>query len=92
MPWTLLGAVVFAGLDDGTISDRAAEQVSHDVEEAIRRYEDGEIDEAIGHLGGFGGAGRRARGPRRIAHSQERTLDKVIEELARQMLLAGEDD
>jgi hypothetical protein len=86
-----LGAVVFAGLDDGTISDRAAEQISHDVEEALRRFEDGEIDEAIDHLERLEGRVDELVDHDEIAHSQERKLDKAIEELARQMLLAGDD-
>jgi eukaryotic-like serine/threonine-protein kinase len=80
-----LQAVVTGGFDDGEISEDAARLIADGLGEAIELFEDGEADEAIDRLEELEGLVDELVDRDEIEHSQERKLDKAIEDLARRM-------
>lgn len=77
------------GFDDGEISEEAARRIAREVGDTIEKYNDGETDEAIDGLAEVERHVDELVHHDEIAHSQERKIDKAIEELARQMRAAS---
>jgi len=86
-----LEVVLNEGFDDGEISEEAAQRVAREVGEAVEKFNDGETDEAIDRLDELERHVDELVDHDEIAHSQERRIDKAIEELARQMLAASDE-
>jgi hypothetical protein len=86
---TALQAIVAEGVVDGTISEKAAEQIQQGLDDAFETFGGGDIEEAVDRLGELEGKVDELVDKDEIAHSQERKLDKAIEDLADQMILAS---
>jgi eukaryotic-like serine/threonine-protein kinase len=89
---TALDALVAAGLEEGTISDGAAEEIRGRVSDALGEFQDGDTDKAIEELEDLRDKVAEAVDHDEIAHSQKQKLDKAIEDLEEQMLLAAPPD
>ncbi len=84
--------VVTEGVNDGTISSKAAEEIQKRLEEAIEKYSDGDTEKAIDELEHLRDKVDELVDHDEIAHSEEQRLDKAIEDLAQQMFFASGDD
>ena len=87
-----LQAVVTEGVSDGTISEKAAEEIQKGLEEALEKYSDGDTEKAIDELEHLRDKVDELVDHDEIAHSQEQSLEKAIEDLAEQMFFASSDD
>lgn len=85
-------ALVTQGMSDGRITSGAAEEIQRRLDEALERYEEGDTERAIEELGDLEGKIDELVDHEEIAHSEERALDKAIEDLAEQMAAASEED
>jgi serine/threonine protein kinase len=84
-----LFAVVAEGVDDGTITEKAAEEIGKQVEEALDKFGEGDTEEAITKLEDLEKKVDDLVDHDEIAHSEERRIDRAIEDLAEQMFLAA---
>jgi eukaryotic-like serine/threonine-protein kinase len=84
-----LQAIVAEGTADGSISEAAAEEIQNGVDEALESFGGGDADEAVERLGDLEGRIEELVDEEEIHHSQERKLDKALEDLADQMLAAS---
>jgi len=87
-----LQAVVTEGVSDGTISEKAAEEIQKGLEEALKKYSDGDTEKAFDELEHLRDKVDELVDHDEIAHSQEQSLEKAIEDLAEQMFFASSDD
>jgi predicted translin family RNA/ssDNA-binding protein len=87
-----LEVVLNEGFDAGEISQEAARRIARDVGEAIEKFNDGKTDEAVDRLEELERRVHELVDHDEIAHSQERKIDKAIEDLARQMRAASDED
>jgi hypothetical protein len=89
-----LQGIVEEGLSDGTISDKAAGEIDKGLEEAVQKFADGDTEEALGKLSDLESKVDDLVKHDEIHHSQEQRIDRAIEDIAEQMVLASpaEDD
>jgi transposase len=86
-----LEAIVAEGVADGSISEAAAAEIRNGLDEALGSFGDGDTEEAIERLGELGAAIDELVDQEEIHHSQERKLDKAIEDLVGRMEPSEED-
>jgi serine/threonine-protein kinase len=84
-----LFAVVDQGVSEGEITDMAAREIRDRADEAYADFGDGDTDKAIEELEDLRNKVDELVDEGEIEHSQERKLDKAIEDLAEQMFLAS---
>ncbi|MGI8846931.1 MAG: protein kinase domain-containing protein, partial [Candidatus Dormibacteria bacterium] len=87
-----LQALVNEGVDRDTISEKAAEEIMKGLDEALKRYADGDTDRAIEELDHLRDKVDELVDHDEIAHSEEQALRKAIEDLAVRMLEASSGD
>jgi hypothetical protein len=92
-----LQIVVTEGVSDGTISEKAAEEIGKGLGAALEKFADGDTEGAIDELQGLEEKVDDLVDDDEIANSEEQKLDRAIEDLAEQMFLAappgdGDDD
>jgi len=84
-----LQGVVAQGVSDGTIRDKAAEEIQKGIDEALHEFTAGDTDKALEKLGDLERKVDDLVDHDEIAHSEKQKLEKAIEELAQQMSLAA---
>ena len=77
------------GVSDGTIRDKAAEEIQKGIDEALHEFIAGDTDKALEKLGDLERKVDDLVDHDEIAHSEKQKLEKAIEELAQQMSLAS---
>jgi serine/threonine protein kinase len=82
-------AVVSEGVERGTISEKAAEEILKRLDDALEKYSDDDTEKAIEELDHLRDKVDELVDHDEIAHSEEQRLDKAIEDLAEQMSLAS---
>jgi len=89
-----LQTLVADGLDDGTISEHAADEIQKKLEDALEKYAEGDTGKAIEELEHLRDDLDRMVDHDEVAHSEVQRLDKAIEDIEQQMFLASppEDD
>ena len=89
-----LQSLVTEGLQDGTISEHAADEIQKKLEDALEKYAEGDTEKAIEELEHLRDDLDHMVDHDEIAHSQVQRLDKAIEDIEEQMFLASppEDD
>jgi eukaryotic-like serine/threonine-protein kinase len=91
-----LASVVEEGLAEGTISEKAAEEIGKHVEDALEKFAEGDSGEAITKLDDLESKVDELVEHEEIDHSEEQQLDRAIEDLAEAMFFvdppADEDD
>ena len=89
-----LQSLVAEGLQDGTISEHAADEIRKKLDDALEKYSEGDTEKAIEELEHLRDDLDKMVDRDEIAHSQEQRLDRAIEDLEEQMFLASppEDD
>ena len=87
-----LQALVNEGVADGTISEKAAEEIQKGLDEALEKYADGDTEKAIDELDHLRDEVDELVDHDEIAHSEEQALRKAIEDLAALMFAAAEED
>ncbi len=80
-----LQTVVTEGVNDGTISPKAAEEIGKGLGAALEKFADGDTEGAIDELQGLQEKVEDLVDDDEIANSEEQKLDKAIEDLAEQM-------
>jgi polyhydroxyalkanoate synthesis regulator phasin len=86
--------VVSDGVADGTISEKAADEIVKGLEESLKKFADGDAEGAIYTLEELEAKVDEHLEHEEIHQSQEQRIDSAIEELAEQMFLiaSSEDD
>jgi hypothetical protein len=84
-------ALVDDGVAEGRISDKAAGEIGKDLEEALKRFDDGKTGDAIAKLDDLEAKIDDLVDHDEIAHSEEQQLDRALEDLAEAMFLVGGD-
>jgi serine/threonine protein kinase len=84
-----LQAIVAEGVDDGTISEKAAEEIGKKVNEALQKFADGDTEGAIKELEDLMGKVEDLVDHGEVERSQQQRLDRAIDDLAEQMFLAA---
>jgi serine/threonine protein kinase len=84
-----LQGIVAQGVSDGTITDKAAEEIQKGLDEALHEFADGDTEKAMEKLGDLEGKVDDLVDHDEIAHSEKQKLDKAIEDVAEQMSLAS---
>jgi phage shock protein A len=87
-----LQAVVAAGVEDGTISEKAAEEIQKKVDAALEKFADGDTEGAIKELEDLEKKVDEMVEKDEVANSQEQRLDRAIEDLAEAMFFAAPPD
>jgi plasmid stabilization system protein ParE len=87
-----LQGVVWEGLGDGTISDKAAREIEKSFEESLEKFADGEAEEAIRKLEDLQEKVDELLEHEEIHRSQEHRIGGAIEDVARQMFAAAASD
>ena len=89
-----LQSIVTEGLQNGTISQHAADDIQKKLDDALEKYSEGDTEKAVEELEHLRDDLDHMVDHDEIAHSQVRRLDKAIEDVEEQMLLASppEDD
>jgi eukaryotic-like serine/threonine-protein kinase len=83
-----LQSVVAQGVSDGTITDKAAEEIQKGIDESLHEFTGGDTDKALEKLGDLEKKVDDLVDHDEIAHSEKQKLEKAIEELAQQMIRA----
>jgi len=84
-----LESILSAGVANDTITDKAAMEIGKEVEEALKKFAEGDTEGAINKLEDLEGKIDELEDKEEVAHSQEQRLDRAIEDIAEQMLLAS---
>jgi eukaryotic-like serine/threonine-protein kinase len=84
-----LDALVANGLADGTISDKAAEEIGKRLEDALDRFREGDTEQAVDKLDEIVKEIEKAVDDGEIAHSREQRLRRAVEDVALQMIAAS---
>jgi eukaryotic-like serine/threonine-protein kinase len=84
-----LQGVVAQGVSDGTITDKAAEEILKGLDEALHEFTGGDAEKALDKLGDLERKVDDLVDHDKIAHSERQKLAKAIEDLAEQMSLAS---
>ncbi|MDQ4107517.1 MAG: hypothetical protein M3138_01760 [Actinomycetota bacterium] len=84
-----LDALVAEGLSDGTISEKAAEEMGKRLNDALDGFREGNTEQAVDKLDDIVKEVEKAVDEGEIAHSREQRLRRAIEDLADQMLAAS---
>ena len=87
--------MVTEGVNDGTISEKAADEIGKGLGAALEKFADGDTEGAIDELQGLVEKVDDLVDDDEIAHSEEQKLDRAIEDLAEEMFRAappGDDD
>ncbi len=84
-----LQAVVAQGVSDGTITDKAAEEIQNGLDAALHEFAGGNTEKALEKLSDLEVKVDELVDHDEIAHSEKQTLFKAIEDLAAQMSLAS---
>jgi serine/threonine protein kinase len=84
-----LQAVVAQGVSDGTITDKAAEEIQKGLDGALHEFDGGDTEKALEKLGDLEGKVDELIDHDEIAHSEKQKLSKAIEDLAAQMSQAS---
>jgi eukaryotic-like serine/threonine-protein kinase len=84
-----LESILSMGVADGTIEDKAAREIGKEVEEALKKFAEGDTEDAVKKLEDLEEKVEGLVDKGEIAHSQEQRIDRAIEDLAEQMLLAA---
>jgi len=89
-----LRSLVTAGLQDGTISQHAADEIQRKLDEALEKYSEGDTEKAIEELEHLRNDLDHMVDHDEIENPEAQHLDKAIRDLEEQMLLASppEDD
>ena len=87
-----LRAVVAQGVSDGTITDKAAEEIEKGLDAALQEFDGGDTEEAIEKLGDLERKIDDLLDHEEIAHSEKQKLLKAIDDLGEQMSLASPPD
>ena len=84
-----LQGVVAQGVSDGTITDKAAEEIQKGLDSALHEFTGGDTDKALEKLGDLERKVDDLVDHDEIAHSEKQKLARAIEDLAQQMSLAS---
>jgi serine/threonine protein kinase len=84
-----LDALVAEGLADGTISEKAAEEIGKRLEDALDKFREGDTEQAVDKLDDIVKEVEKAVDEGEIAHSREQRLRRAIEDVASQMIAAS---
>jgi hypothetical protein len=84
-----LQGIVSEGVADGTVSEKAAQEIEKGLEESLKKFAEGNTDEAIQKLEDLREKVDDLVGGEEIHNSQEQRIDSAIEDLAEQMFLAA---
>ena len=84
-----LQGIVAQGVSDGTITDKAAEEIQKGLDEALHEFAGGDTEKALEKLSDLERKVDELVDHDEIAHSERQKLDKAIEDLAEQMSLAS---
>ncbi len=89
-----LQTLVTEGLNDGTISEHAADEIEKKLEEALEKYAEGDTEKAIEELEHLRDDVDKMVDHDEIANSEAQHLDRAIRDIEEQMFLASppEDD
>jgi molecular chaperone GrpE (heat shock protein) len=87
-----LFSVVDAGVLDGEIEEKAAEDLRHRANDAFEEFREGDTEKALDELADLREKVGEAVEHEEVAHSQEQKLVKAIEDVAEQMLRAAPPD
>jgi hypothetical protein len=92
-----LQGIVSEGVNDGTISEKAAEEIQDKLDDALEKFDAGDTEGALKELEDLEKKVGELVDKDEIAHSEEQRLDRAIEDLAEAMFLAappsdGDDD
>jgi serine/threonine-protein kinase len=97
-PVTAAAEAVFAlvdeGLSDGNVSERAAETIVKDVDEALAKFAEGDSERAMGKLEDLESKVDELTDHDEVSNSYEQRIDRALEDLWEQFSLAtpSEDD
>lgn len=86
---TALQALVAQGVSDGTITDKAAEEIQKGLDEAVHEFAGGDTEKAIDKLGDLERKIEDLIDHDEVANSEKQKLFKAIDDLAEQMSLAS---
>jgi serine/threonine-protein kinase len=86
---TALQGVVAQGVSDGTIGDKAAEEIQKGIDAALHEFAGGNTEKAIDKLRDLERKVEELVDHDEIAHSEKQKLLKAIDDLAEQMSLAS---
>ncbi|MBA3737905.1 MAG: protein kinase, partial [Actinobacteria bacterium] len=84
-----LQSVVSEGVNDGTISPDAAEEIQKRLDASLEKYSEGDTEKAIEELEDLRDEVDKMVEDEQIANSQEQKLHKAIEDLQEQMFVAS---
>ena len=84
-----LDALVAEGLADGTISEKAAEEIGKRLEDTLDKFQEGDTEQAVDKLDDIVKEVEKAVDEGEIAHSREQRLRRAIEDLAEEMIAAS---
>jgi serine/threonine protein kinase len=87
-----LTSLVDEGLANGTISEKAAEEIDKHVEEALKKFAEGDSSEAIEKLDDLGSKIEELVDHDEIANSEKQKLHRAVEDLAAAILTADPPD
>ena len=92
-----LQGIVTEGVNDGTISAKAAEEIQDKFADALEKFEGGDTEGAINELVDLQEKVDELVDKDEVANSQEQKLDRAIEDVAEEMVVAappgdGDDD
>jgi hypothetical protein len=89
---TSLRSLVAEGVDEGTISEKAAGDIQKGLDEALEKYADGDAEKAIDELEHLHDKIDELVDHDEIAQSQEQRLEKAIEDVAARIFEAASGD
>ena len=81
--------LVSEGVNDGSISDKAAEEIGKGLEEALKEFADGDTEKAVEKLADLEETVDDLVDHDEIHNSQEQRIDRALEDIAEQMFLAS---
>ena len=84
--------VVAEGAAEGRISEKAAREIAKGLEESLKKFTDGDAEEAIHKLEDLQEKVDELLEHEEIHQSQEQRIDSAIEELVEQISLAASSD
>ena len=87
-----LHALVNEGVEQGTISEKAADEIQDKLEDAMQKFDGGDTDGAITELEDLAEKVEELVDKDEVANSEKERLDRAIEDLAEAMFLAAPPD
>jgi hypothetical protein len=87
-----LRTLVDDGVEQGTISDKAADEIHKKLEDALQKFDDEDTEGAIKELEDLAKKVDELVEKDEVANSEKQRLDRAIEDLAEAMFLAAPPD